>query len=140
MSNLVVVSTAVLTNALDFFEAEDYYLKLFTDDDYAPVAAMAPGDFTEANGGGYAHKTIDSSEDFTEEYVNSPPDIILPEQTFTFTGVMTGNQTVYGWYLIKQDSSAVRAAKLLDAPYTPASGGGSLKFTPRIPAGNGIPT
>lgn len=32
-----------------------------------------------------------------------------------------------------------RAAKLLDTPYTQASGGGTLKFTPRIQAGNGTP-
>ena len=139
MAENVVVSTAVLTNSLDFFQAEDYYLKLFTDDDLTPSAAMVPGDFTEAAGGDYAHVVVDSSEDWSEEYGNTPPDLILAEQTFTFTGVLTGPQAIYGWYLITQDSASVRAAKLLDSPYTPASGGGTLKFTPRIQAGNGTP-
>lgn len=138
MPNQVVVSTAVLTNALEFFETEDYYLKLFANN-YTPLAAMVPGDFTEAAGGGYAHVAVDSSDDFTEEYANTPPDLILAEQTFIFTGVLTTNPTIYGWYLIKQDLSVVRAAKLLDTPFTPASGGGTLKFTPRIQAGNGTP-
>lgn len=76
---------------------------------------------------------------WTEEYANTPPDVILAEQTFTFTGELTTNDTVYGWYLVKQDLSAVIAAKLLDTPFTPASGGGTLKFTPRVQAGNGTP-
>ena len=138
MPNSVVVSTAVQTNALDFFQAEDYYIKLFCND-YTPTDGMHPDDFTEAAGGGYAHKTIDSSADWTEEYDHDPPDLILAEQTFTFTGALTTNTTVYGWYLITQDSSYVRAAKKLDTPYTPASGGGTLKFTPRVQAGNGTP-
>lgn len=136
----VKVSLAVLEVPLDWLCGTDgdYYLKLFCNN-YTPTQAMVPGDFTEASGGGYAHKSIDASGDFTKEYANTPPDIILAEQTFTFTGVLTTNLTVYGWYLIKQDLSAVRAAKLLDSTYTPASGGGTLKFTPRIQAGNGTP-
>lgn len=76
---------------------------------------------------------------WTEEYANTPPDIILAEQTFTFSGVLTTNATVYGWYLVKQAGGEIIASKLLDTPYTPASGGGTLKFTPRIQAGNGTP-
>lgn len=226
MSNNVVVGTAALTNALDYIQANDGFLKLFTND-YTPVAGMDPGDFTEAVGGGYAHKwvkgvttpaagqiegmtraaacvvtwtthgmttgdkvtfasiaqaswtalngneyaiTYINANSFsiavntsgyagdyvpgtdpgtivettpcawTEEYANTPPDIIMAEQTFTFSGVLTTNPTVYGWYLIKQDLSEVYAAKRLDTEYTPASGGGTLKFTPRVQAGNGTPT
>jgi len=136
----VIVAQEVLENALQYIiDEDDYYLKLFCDDDYTPDKDMEAGDFTEATGGGYAHKSIDSSEDFTTEFENSPPDIILPEQTFTFTGVLTTNTTVYGWYLVKQTGGAPVAAKLLDTPYTPASGGGTLTFTPRIQAGNGTP-
>ena len=135
----VIVSLAVIENALTFFEGEDYYLKLFCNNDYTLDQDMEPGDFTEATGGGYAHKSIDSSEDFVEGFSNTPPDISLAEQTFTFTGALTTNTTVYGWYLITQDNNYVRVAKLLDTPYTPASGGGTLTFTPRIQAGNGTP-
>ena len=76
---------------------------------------------------------------WTEEYANTPPDIIMAEQTFTFSGVLTTNATVYGWYLVKQADGVIIASKLLDTPYTPASGGGTLKFTPRLQAGNGTP-
>jgi hypothetical protein len=76
---------------------------------------------------------------WTEEYANTPPDVILAEQTFTFTGVLTTNLTVYGWYLVKQDLSVIKAAKKLDATFTPSAGGGTLKFTPRVQAGNGTP-
>lgn len=224
MANSVVVPTAVLTNALDYVQYYDCYLKLFATN-VTPTAAMVPGDFTEAVGGGYGHKRIKGTytaatsqieglsraaacvvtwtghgmgtgdkvtfaditqEDWTalnaehtityidansfsiavdtsgyagdyvpgtdagtvvestacawtEEYANTPPDIILAEQIFTFTGELTTNDTVYGWYLVKQDLSKVLAAKLLDTPFTPASGGGTLKFTPRVQAGNGTP-
>jgi hypothetical protein len=224
MAESVVAATIVLTEALDYVEAFDCFLKLFATD-ITPTAAMVPGDFTEAVGGGYAHKwlkgkstavasaieglsraaacvvtwtghgmttgdkvTFSAIEQadwtaliaehtityidansfsiavntsayagdyvpgtdpgmgaettpcaWTEEYANTPPDIILAEQTFTFTGVLTTNTTVYGWYLIKQDLSAVYAAKKLDTPFTPAVGGGTLKFTPRVQAGNGTP-
>jgi hypothetical protein len=77
--------------------------------------------------------------DWTEETGNDPRDIILPEQTFTFTGALTGNATVYGYYLITQDLNYVRAAKRLDTTYQPGSGGGTLKVTPRVQAGNGTP-
>jgi hypothetical protein len=135
----VVVSLDVLEVALDWMVATggEYYLKLFCND-YTPTHDMVPGSFTEASGGGYSHKSVTSGE-WTKEYSNNPPNIILAEQTFLFSGELTTNPTVYGWYLIKQDLSAVRTAKRLDSTYTPASGGGTLKFTPRIQAGNGTP-
>jgi hypothetical protein len=76
---------------------------------------------------------------WTEEFANDPPDIIMAEQTFTFSGALTTNLTVYGYYFVKQSDGAIIASKKLDTPYTPASGGGTLKFTPRIQAGNGTP-
>jgi hypothetical protein len=135
----VIVSTTFLTAALDeMYMYGSMYLKLFCND-YEPAADMVPGDFTEASGGGDAMKAVESTTDFTQEYDNEPPDIIMAEQTFTFTGVLTTNPSVYGWFLISEDLSLVLVAKELDTPYTPASGGGTLKFTPRIQAGNGTP-
>ena len=220
----VIVPTAVLTNALDYIQQPDMYLKLFATN-VTPTAATVAGDLTEASGGGYAHKFIKGEttpaaaqieglsraaacvvdwtghgmttgdkvtfasiaqadwtalnaehtityidansfsipvntsgyagdyvpgtdpgtvvettpKAWTEEYANTPPDIILAEQTFTFTGVLTTNGTIYGWYLVKQSDGTIMASKLLDSPYTPASGGGTLKFTPRIQSGNGTP-
>ena len=135
----VIVSLSFLTAALDeIYLYGSMYLKLFCNN-YTPDQDMEPGDFTEASGGGYAHKSVESADDFTQEYDNTPPDIIMAEQTFTFTGVLTTNQTVYGWFLISEDLSLIVAAKKLDSTYTPASGGGTLKFTPRIQAGNGTP-
>lgn len=135
----VVISTPFLTAALDeIYLYGSMYLKLFCND-ATPAADMEPGDFTEATGGGYALKPVESTTDFTKEYANDPPDLIMAEQTFTFTGVLTTNPTVYGWLLISEDLALIVAAKELDSPYTPASGGGTLKFTPRIQSGNGSP-
>lgn len=76
---------------------------------------------------------------WTEEPANTPPDIIMAEQTWAFTGVLTTNATVYGYYFVKQSDGAPVAAKKLDTPYTPATGGGALKCTPRVQGGNGTP-
>lgn len=143
MTEYVKIPTAILTGALDLVKAVDCYLKLYSND-YTPVAGMTGASFTEVTGGGYAQKSIAGDEtspsDWTEEYANTPPDIILAEQTFTFTGAIGGSGIVYGWYLVDQDdTSVVKAAKRLDTPYTPASGGGTLKFTPRVQAGGGTP-
>jgi len=140
MANNIIVARRKLQGALaQYLSGDDYYLKLFTNSALTPDVDMEPADFTEAAGGGYAHQAVDSSADFTTEYANNPPDIIMDEVTFTFTGSLTGNATIYGYYLQTQDGNYVDAAKLLDAPFTPASGGGTLKFTPRIQAGNGTP-
>ena len=224
MAENVIIPLAALTNALDYIQGFDAYLKLFATN-VAPDLDTASGDLTEAAGGGYAHKWIKGEttpaaaqieglsravlcvvdwtghgmttgdkvtfasiaqagwtalnaehtityvgansftvpvnssgyagdyvpgtdpgtivettvKAWTEEYANTPPDIILAEQTFTFSGVLTTNATVYGWYLVKQAGGAIIASKKLDTAYTPASGGGTLKFTPRIQAGNGTP-
>ena len=200
----------------------DLYLKLYTND-YTPVSGSVPASFTEAAGGGYAHKALkgigaktavqieglsraaacvvtwtahglDSGDKVTfagitqadwtalnaqhtithinansfsiavntsgygadyvpgtdpgtiqdttptswTEEANDPRDVIAAEQTFTFSGALTGDATIYGWYLITRDLATIKAAKRLDASYKPAAGGGSLKFTPRIQAGNGV--
>ncbi|OPY15252.1 MAG: hypothetical protein A4E66_00171 [Syntrophus sp. PtaB.Bin001] len=140
MSNNIIVARRKLQGALaQFLSGDDYYLKLFTNSALTPDLDMEPADFTEAAGGGYAHQVVDSSVDFTTEYANNPPDIIMDEVTFSFTGPLTGNATVYGYYFQTQNGNYVDSAKLLDTPFTPASGGGTLKFTPRIQAGNGTP-
>lgn len=134
----VIVPYSVEEQALDIISSDNYYLKLFVND-YTPTAAMLVGNFTEASPGssGYAHKPVISGE-WTLE-ANSPRDIILSQKVFGFSGELSGNATIYGWYLIKQDLSVVKAAKRLDSSYQPASGGGELRFTPRIQAGNGTP-
>lgn len=143
MAEKVVVPLAIETGGLDLVKAVDCYLKLYSND-YTPVRGMTGASFTEVTSGGYTHKEIagdESTSDWTEEYANTPPDIILAEQTFSFSGTIGGSGTVYGWYLVDQDdTSVVKAAKRLDSPYTPASGGGTLKFTPRVQAGGGTPT
>jgi hypothetical protein len=137
----VIVSYAVIEASLAVVVADAQYLKLYTNN-YTPTGAISGELFTEATGGGYAHKHVSGEvgNDWSLE-ANVPRDIIMAEQTFTFTGALGGGASVYGWYLAKQSGGGVVvAAKLLDTPYTPASGGGTLKFTPRIQAGLGTPT
>ena len=134
MTEQVIVSYAIEEAALTELYADDLDLKLYSND-YTPTAAMTSGSFTEPTGGGYADKTI-LTTDWTLES-NDPRDIIVSGQAFSFTGALDGGATIYGWYLYSGE--AVKAAKRLDTPFTPAESGDSLTFTPRIQAGNGTP-
>lgn len=115
---------------------EECFLKLYAND-LTPTSNSTVASFSEVTGGGYSHATI-ATANWSTEYSNNPRDIILPEQEFTFTGVLSSSPaTVNGWYLIDRALGYILAAKKLDSPYAPASGGGTLTFTPRIQAGNG---
>ena len=54
------------------------------------------------------------------------------QQTFTFTGALTGNATIYGYYLVGSIDGVIRWAELLAAPFTPASNGDAVNVTPRL--------
>lgn len=131
----IITSKQVHKDSLDALRGS-FLLKLYTNN-YTPTSSMTPSSFTECSGGGYAHATI-ATANWSTEFSNSPVDIILPEKTFTFTGTVTGG-TIYGYYFITLDLASVKIAKKLDTPYAPSSGGGTLKFTPRVQAGNGTP-
>jgi hypothetical protein len=92
------------------------------------------GDYVPATDAGTIEETTDCA--WTEEFSNHPIDIILAQQSVTVTGPLTTNGTVYLWYLQRTDNSAVDAYFVFDSTWTPAAGGGTLTFTPRIQAGN----
>jgi hypothetical protein len=92
------------------------------------------GDYVPATDAGTIEETTPNA--WTEELANHPIDIILALQTVTVTGPLTTNGTVYLWYIQRTDNSAVDAYFVFDSTWTPAAGGGTLTFTPRIQAGN----
>jgi len=99
------------------------------------------GTHTVANGGGYSSITLNpsggASPAATISVVGGIAQAAWAEQTFTFTGALTGNTTICGVQII---SGSVLIAEEITTPFTPANNGDTYKVTPVIKFGNGTPT
>jgi hypothetical protein len=112
-------------------------LKLFTND-YTPVDTSVAGSFTEASGGGYAAKTLTNGS-WTVTTANDPSDAVYAQQTFTFTGALSGSATIYGYFVVDADGTLIWAERLAQS-FTPASNGDELKVTPKFQMSKGTPS
>jgi hypothetical protein len=138
MPSTIVMTDEGCEDILEYYLAnKQTHYKLFSNN-YSPLVSSVIGDFTEVTGGDYAQKTLTAGSWTTEE--NDPRDCIYAEQTYTFTGVIGGSGSVYGWVLTDDTEALVIAAGLLTAPFTPSASGGVLKITPKIQTSNGTPT
>ena len=120
--------------------SKDLKLRLFTND-YTPVDTSVLGNFTEAAGGGYVAKDL-ANGSWTITVANDPSDAVYAEQTFTFTGPLTGNATIYGYYIEDNagSSGTLVWAERLGASFTPNQNGDQLKITPKFQLSKGTPT
>ena len=109
-------------------------LRLFCND---VTPAQTGISYTEATGGGYAAKTLTNGS-WTVATANDPSDAVYAEQTFTFTGALTTNTTVYGYYVTDADHT-VLWAETLTAAFTPANNGDNIKITPKFQLSSGTP-
>jgi hypothetical protein len=121
----------LLDAALGRVSAENLTLKLFVND-YTPVEGSVAGDFTEAAGGGYASKTLTATSWGAASTSSGTTSAAYAQQTFTFTGALTTNPTIYGYYLVGATSGTIYWAERLTASFTPASNGDAVNVTPRI--------
>ena len=112
-------------------------MKLFVND-YTPVDTSVAGSFTEAAGGGYAAKTLTNGS-WTVTPANDPSDAVYAEQVWTFTGALTGNATIYGYFIVNADGTLIYAERL-SAGFQPANNGDQLKITPVFQLSKGVPT
>ena len=121
-----------------YFVANDVKLKLFVND-YTPLRTSTAGAFTEAAGGGYALKTL-TANTHTVQTATTPHDINWGSQAWTFTGALTTNPTIYGYYVTNSAGTTVLWAQRLDSAFTPANNGDTLTIDPtRIQYAGGIP-
>lgn len=124
-------------NSLALTSANDHQLRLFVTN----VTPNANGTdtaatYTQATGGGYAAKTL-SNGSWTAAASN-PADVTYAIQTWTFSGVLTTNTTIYGYYIVDSDGVLVTAEAL--TPFTPTSSGtDTFSVTPKIAASYGTP-
>ena len=117
----------LLKQALGAAAIETLVLKLYTNN-YTPVAGSLAANFTEASGGGYASKNLTAG---SWTYAGSNPTTAsYPVQTFTFTGALTTNPTVYGYMIVGATSGKCYWAELLASAFTPANNGDNLQITP----------
>lgn len=93
--------------------------------------------YIEAAGGGYAAITLTNGS-WTVSAANDPSDAVYAVQTFTFTGPLTTNRTVYGYYITDADDTVIYAEAF--TPFEPVTSGDNIKITPKFQLSSGTPT
>ena len=112
-------------------------LKLFCSNT-TPADTDTAATYTEATGGGYVAKTLTNGS-WTINVGDDPSRAAYAAQTFTFTGVLTTNTTIYGYYVVDADN-VFQWAERLGTAFTPASNGDNLTITPRFELSKGTPS
>jgi hypothetical protein len=102
-----------------------------------PADASTNASFTTAAGGGYADKTLAGAWTVGDDG-GGIQQAAFAQQTWTFTGALTTNPTIYGYEVL--DGTTLIFAELLPAPFTPATNGDQLKITPVFKSSKGTPT
>lgn len=111
-------------------------LKLFVNN-VTPLDTHTQSDYTEAQGGAYAEKTLTNGS-WTITPADDPSKASYAKQVFTFTGALTTNPTIYGYYIVDADD-VLQWAEVLDTPFTPANDGDHLDITPIFELSKGTP-
>ena len=117
---------------------KDLTLKLYvTNVTPSATGADVAGAFTEAVGGSYAAITLTNGS-WTESNVGGIEQVAYAQQTWTFSGPLTTNPTIYGWFIVDHDGNLI-AAQLNSTTFTPAVSGETCKVTPIIQLSHGTP-
>ncbi len=112
----------------------DLTLRLFVNDVTPAQTGVA---YTEAAGGNYAAKTLTNGS-WTVTVANDPSDAVYAQQVFTFSGALTTNPIIYGYYVTDADGTVLWAERLT-APFTPANDGDHVDITPKFQMSSGVP-
>ncbi|SNT29202.1 hypothetical protein SAMN06265795_12258 [Noviherbaspirillum humi] len=109
---------------------ENLVYRLFCNN-ITPAETDTASTFTEAAGGGYASKTL-TGANWTITGGN-PSTAAYAQQTWTFTGALTTNPTIYGYYATRLTSGDLVLAEPFTS-FTPAANGDNIQLTPQITA------
>lgn len=120
-----------LKNFINNEAPQDQTLKLFANN-ISPSETDTAGTYTEAAGGGYAAKSLTGANwNLTE---GAPSDVTYnAEQVWTFTGPLTTNPTVYGYFVVQATSGTLMWAES-QTSFTPTNNGDQIKVTPTLTA------
>lgn len=94
-----------------------------------PAETDTAGSYTEASGGGYASKTLTGASWTVTN--GAPTDAAYAQQTWTFTGPLTTNATVYGYYVTRVTDADLVLAETFTS-FTPVNNGDQILLTPHI--------
>lgn len=117
-----------------YLGATELTLKLYTNDN-TPADTDVSGDYTEATGGGYVAKTLTAG---SHSVASDPKTASWAQQIFTFTGALSGNSTLYGYWIENGGGTLIWAEKFA-ATFTPSNNGDHADVTPKIQASKGTP-
>lgn len=96
-----------------------------------PAETDTAGSYTEAAGGGYASKTLTGASWTITN--GAPTSADYAQQTWTFTGVLTTNGTVFGYYVTRVTDADLVLAEAFTS-FTPTNNGDQILLTPKITA------
>lgn len=106
----------------------DLIYKLFATN-VTPAETDTAATYTEAAGGGYASKTLTGASWTVTG--GAPSQAAYAQQTWTFTGALTTNPTVYGYYVIRATDVDLVLAETFTS-FTPTNNGDQILLTPQI--------
>ena len=109
---------------------ENLVYKLFATN-VTPAETDTAASYTEAAGGGYAAKTLTGSSWGVTG--GAPSSASYAQQTWTFTGPLTTNTTVYGYFVIRASSLDLVLAETFTS-FVPTNNGDQILLTPTITA------
>jgi hypothetical protein len=99
---------------------------------------LTTASFTEAVGGGYASKTLTGGSWTIGDDGAGIQQAAYAQQTWSFTGTLTTNLTVYGYYVY--DAGGLLGAERLTTPIQPNASGATLRVTPIVKVSKGTPS
>jgi hypothetical protein len=123
-----VIALEYLTNKVA--ASQDLIYRLFATN-ITPAETDTAGTYTEAAGGGYASKTMTGASWAVTG--GAPSSAAYAQQTWTFTGALTTNATIYGYYVTRASAGDLVLAETFTS-FTPAANGDNIKLTPTITA------
>lgn len=112
-------------------------IRLFVND-ISPVDTHVTADFTEAVGGGYVSKALLNGS-WTVNPVLDPSEAVYSEQTWVFTGALSGGASIYGYYVLDAGNTLIWAERFSQS-FTPSSNGDTLKIMPKFQMSKGTPS
>ncbi len=96
-----------------------------------PAETDTAGSYTEATGGGYASKTLTGAS--WTVTAGAPTSAAYAQQDWTFTGPLTTNGTVYGYYVTRATTADLVLAETFTS-FVPTNNGDKILLTPAITA------
>jgi hypothetical protein len=91
------------------------------------------GTYTEATGGGYSSIALTGAS-WSISATGGVATASYAQQTYTFTGALTTNATIYGYFVTGATNTTSEYLAEAFTSFTPAANGDNIKLTPTITA------